>query len=126
MNLDRILTSAPINQTAARVVSRRRGLEEASSMGREEIIEIVARLERKLRLLKLVLGIKTKAQHHNLVWKFNKGFKTTRFKENPRSVIEYKRVGEEMQRLIRRLAEMKKEAKAARALAKPESAAVPQ
>lgn len=112
MNLDRILTSSPVNTTAARVVGRRRGIEDPGSLSREELIEIVNRLERKLRLLKVVLGITTKAQHKNLVWKFNKGFKSNRFKSDPRAVIEYKRCGEEKQRLSRRLQELRAERRA--------------
>jgi hypothetical protein len=116
VNIDRILASAPVNTTAARVVSRRRGLEEPSAMTRDEILALIERLQRKLRLLKVVLGIKTRAQHKNLVWKFNKGFKSTRFKADPRSVVEYKRVGEQLQRLCARVSEINAEAKAARGL----------
>jgi hypothetical protein len=114
MNLDAILASSPINQTAARVVSRRRGIEEPTNMAREEIVALKARLERKQRLLKRVLGITTKAQHKNLVYRMNTGrmMLTERGKNEPRSALEYKLVGEQIQRLNVRLSELRAERRA--------------
>jgi hypothetical protein len=114
MNIDAILTSSPINQTAARVVSRRRGIEEATSMAREELVALKDRLERKQRLLKRVLGITTKAQHKNLLYRMNTGrmMLTERGKREPRSALEYKLVGEQIWRLNERLCEMRAERRA--------------
>jgi P2-related tail formation protein len=100
---DAVLTSVPVNHTAARVVGRRRGLEEPSTMTREELIDLMKRLERKLRLLKVVLGIDTKAKHRNLLYKTGKGMRTYRGSANSRTVEEYIRIGHEMQRMNRTL-----------------------
>ena len=61
---DRILTSTPINGTAARVVSQSRATDEGP-LTRDELIEILKRLERKHRLLKLALGIRNASQQRN-------------------------------------------------------------
>lgn len=104
----------PVNGRAASVVSQR-GIESDKPLSREELIEIVARLERKSRLLKLVLHIKTKAQHKNLMWKTNKGHRTVRSAAEPRSVKEYKRVGLELQRMHAAIREINTAARAAKA-----------
>lgn len=108
MNLDRILTSSPVNQTAARVVSRKRGsVETTGDLTREELTSILDRLQRKLRLLKVVLRIDTKAKHANLTYKARRGMRTYRGAANPRSVNEYLRVGQEIQRMSRALSEIR-------------------
>jgi hypothetical protein len=110
---DAVITSAPVNGTARAVVRQPRGVESSGELTREELIEIVERLQRKMRLLKVALGITTKAQHKNVVAKFNKGLKSARFNADPRAVTEYKRVGEEIQRLAARISELKALRKAA-------------
>jgi hypothetical protein len=123
MNLDAILTSAPINQTAARVVSSPRSPVPMGDISREELIHLWSRLERKLRLLKQVLKITSKAQHKNLVHAINSGRRgrpgvgMLRLTANPRTALEYKRVGEEMKRMQDRIRELNAEAKAARSAA---------
>lgn len=104
---DAVLTSAPVNHTAARVVGRRRDLESPSDLTREELIERLQWLERKLRLLKVVLGIDTKAKHRNLIYKAGKGMPTYRGAANSRAVAEYIRIGHEMQRMNRALQDLR-------------------
>jgi hypothetical protein len=117
MNLDRILTSAPINHTAARVVSSPRNPAPDGDLTREELLYLWSRLQRKHRLLKQVLKITSKAQHKNLIHAINSGRRNRpgvgmlRLTANPRSALEYKRVGEEMQRLAERIREMSAAAK---------------
>lgn len=117
MNIDRILTSAPVNQTAARVVSSPRTPQPLTDLTREELLYLRSRLERKLRLLKQVLRITSKAQHTNLINAIKSGRRNRpgtgmlRLTANPRAALEYKRVGEEMQRMQERISELKRAAK---------------
>lgn len=115
--LEAVLTLSPLNKTAAVVVSQN-GCSDDSSLSRQEIIEIKDRLERKSRLLKRVLSITNKAQHVNLVYKFNKGYFVRRFKQNPRAVVEYIHVGREIQRMYVELRQHKVEHKAAKKAAR--------
>jgi hypothetical protein len=118
MNIDRILASTPINQTAARVVSSSRNPVPMGDLSREELIYLRSRLERKLRLLKQVLKITSKAQHKNLMHAINSGRRNRpgvgmlRLTANPRTALEYKRVGEEMQRMQDRIRELRLRGKA--------------
>lgn len=113
MNIDRILASSPINQTAARVVSSPRTPAPMGELTREELVYLWSRLERKLRLLKQVLKITSKAQHTNLINAIKRGRRNRpgvgmlRLTANPRAALEYKRVGEEMQRMQVRISELK-------------------
>lgn len=117
MNIDRILTSAPINMTAARVVSSPRTPQPLADLTRDELLYLRSRLERKLRLLKQVLKITSKAQHTNLINAIKSGRRNRpgtgmlRLTANPRAALEYKRVGEEMQRMQERISELKRAAK---------------
>lgn len=113
MNIDRIFTSAPINMTAARVVSSPRTPQPLTDLTREELLYLRSRLERKLRLLKQVLRITSKAQHTNLINAIKSGRRNRpgvgmlRLTANPRAALEYKRVGEEMQRMQDRIRELR-------------------
>lgn len=117
MNIDRILASAPINQSAAKVVSSPRHPAPMGDLSREELIFLRTRLERKLRLLKQVLKITSKAQHTNLINAIKSGRRNRpgvgmlRLTANPRAALEYKRIGEEMQRMQQRICELKRAAK---------------
>lgn len=113
MNIDRILASSPINQTAARVASSPRNPMPMGDLTRDELVYLRDRLERKLRLLKQVLKITSKAQHVNLINAIKSGRRNRpgvgmlRLTANPRSALEYKRVGEEMHRMQERIRELK-------------------
>lgn len=104
----RMLNSAPVNRQAAMAVSQTGCAEKEDLLSKKELVDLVKRLERKQRLLKHVLGIKTKSQHMNAMYKFNRRIGQFRHKDNPRVFIEYKRVGEDIQRLIRELQTLKK------------------
>ena len=107
MDFDRILTSIPINRTAARVVAQGHTTDEGS-LTRDELVELLWRVERKHRLLKHVLGIRNASQHRNLIYKHTHGLPQYRRRAEPRAFTEYLRVGEQIQRLVRRLSEVKK------------------
>jgi hypothetical protein len=109
---DAVLASAPINGTAASVVAQSRAPASQGDMGPDEIKAIIDRLVRKQRLLKRVLGISSKAQHKNLMYRMNsvrRAVGVTRFQGNPRSAVEYKRLGIEINRLNARVCELRKE-----------------
>lgn len=107
--LTRVLTCAPLNGTAASVVSQKGCATHDTELSRSEIVEIKTRLERKQRLLKLTLGIDNKAKHVNLIYKFNQGRTTARFKAEPRAVVEYVRIGREVHRMNMELADRARE-----------------
>jgi hypothetical protein len=104
---DAVITSAPINRTAASVAAKPRTPQSEGVMGRAELIELYERLARKHRLLKAVLRVDTKAKHKNLVYRAAKGRSTSRGKANGRAVAEYVRLGHEMQRMVRTIHELK-------------------
>lgn len=106
MDLHSILTRSPIDAAARRVTSG--GVEVDGPMTREELAALVHRTARKQRLLKLVLGIKTKAQRKNVAYKASKGIPQFRANKEPRAFTEYLRCGREIQRLTRELAAMRK------------------
>lgn len=112
MDLHAILIRAPVNRLAASVVSQRRAAREDTPLNREELIYLVDRLARKRRLLEAVLGIKTRSQRSNLMYKHKRRLPQFRQAQEPRAFTEYIVVGREMQRLIVELAERRKAWKA--------------
>ena len=108
VNLQRILASSPIDSTARRVTSQRAAAKEDQQIGREELAYLVKRIERKQRLLKLVLGIKSHAQHKNTVYKAGIGVKQFRAEKEPRALSEYLLCGRETQRLNNELCVIRK------------------
>jgi hypothetical protein len=103
----KVLNSTPINRQAAVVARQKFCDREDRPMSREELAAITSRLQRKQRLLKLVLGIRTKAQHVNTLYKFNNKIPQFRFKAEPRALVEYVRVGKAIQRINAELAELR-------------------
>ncbi len=118
MDLHAILVRAPVNRLAASVVSQRRVAAADTPLSREELAYLLDRLGRKQRLLKMVLGIKTKAQHTNLRYKHSRRLPQFRQQQEPRAFTEYIRVGNDMQRLSRELAALR-QARRIAALAVP-------
>lgn len=104
---DAVITSAPVNRTAQAVIAKPRAPQSMGDIGRADLIALIARLQRKLRLLKVVLKIDTKAKHRNLVYKTGRGMRTYRGAANSRAVTEYLQIGHEIQRMNRTLQEMK-------------------
>jgi hypothetical protein len=70
-------------------------------------VHLKNRLERKQRLLKLVLKIKSDALHKNLKQDAKKGWPNYRLKKEPRAVAEYLLCGREVQRLNTELAALR-------------------
>ncbi len=109
MNLHAILVRAPVNRLAASVVSQRRTAAEDEPMSRDELCYLLDRLQRKQRLLKRVLGIANATQHRNVMYRASRGFRQFRFEKEPRAFTEYRLLGQQMQGLIRGLAELKQQ-----------------
>lgn len=114
----RVLNSTPINRQASFVVSQQGCALVDAEASRADLVFALSRLERKLRLMKSMLGVKNKTQHTNLMNRYKAGIK--RQKGRPlRLVKEYAATGSAMQLLNRRLQELRptqdtKEAKALR------------
>jgi hypothetical protein len=79
-----------------------------TALSREELAKLVQLTTRKQRLLKRVLGIKTKSQHRNTAYKAGKGIRQYRADKEPRALVEYLRCGREIERLNRELADMRR------------------
>jgi hypothetical protein len=103
-----VLNSAPINKQAAIVTSQRHVATADTPLTRDELAALANRLLRKQRLLKHVLGIKTKRQHKNMTYKAAKGIPQYRAAKEPRALTEYLRCGREIQRLAEELADMRR------------------
>ena len=108
MNIQEIMVRSPVDRMAALVTSQINIPEQDADLRSIEIIELLARLRVRQSALKLVLGINTKAQHRNAVYKFNCGFKCFRREKYPREMAEYLRAGEAMQILNAELSERRK------------------
>jgi hypothetical protein len=108
MDLHAILTSTPIDRVARRAVSQLGAAVGDTPLTRTELVALVNRINRKQRLLKVVLGIKTRAQHTNAAYKASKGIKQYRAAKEPRAMTEYLRCGREVYRLTNELAELRK------------------
>ncbi len=100
----KIFSNYPINKQTAIVVSQSGCQDEKGFLSFDELVYLIGRIERKHRLLKRVLGIKTKAQHTNLTYAFNKRRKQFRQQAEPRAFAEYIRCGAEIRRLQLELA----------------------
>ena len=74
-------------------------------MTTDEIKYLMERLQRKRSLLNKAIGIESKAQRKNLMWRINqgRGHKTDRIKINARAVHEWRTNGLSIQRLNREL-----------------------
>jgi hypothetical protein len=107
MNFHAILTSNPIDRVARRVASQAGVSQADSPLAREELAYLMRRTLRKQRLLKQILGIRTKAQHKNTTYKSNHGVKQFRAEKEPRALDEYLRCGQAIQRLNVELANMR-------------------
>ena len=103
----KLLTGVPVDRVARRVTSQQHAAVGDTPLTRDELIALIARTARKQRLLKQVLGIKTKAQHTNVVYKASKNVRQVRAMKEPRSLSEYLRCGKEIQRLSQELAALR-------------------
>lgn len=101
----KFVVSSPVNAAAAKAAAGTWA--EVTEINIEDLIYLLGRLERKQRLLKLRIGIKTKAQHKNLKLKINKGLRTYRQSLQPRIVDEYVANGDAIRNLQLRLQTLK-------------------
>ena len=106
MNISEILVRSPVNRSTSFVVSQD-GCKDETPLTRDELSYLVRRLERKHRLMKHALQIKSKAQHKNMIYKLNIGVRQFRTEKEPRIVAEYVRVGNDMQRLLNELSALR-------------------
>ena len=102
MDFYEVFVRAPVNGSAASLLSASSRIEEEIS--REDLIFLIQRLHRKRRLLNRAIGIKTKAQRKNLMYKINNGKRTQREKASSRGVDEWRRNGFAIARLTTELA----------------------
>lgn len=115
--LVRVLNSTPIDRQA-RIVSSQKGCADVDAdLTSAELLALMSRLSRKLRLMKVVLHVDTQRQHKNMVARYNAGI--THHEGRPlhrprRLVKEYVRVGASMQILNQQMADLNKEGKAER------------
>lgn len=106
-----VLNSAPINRTAKVVTSQKHCDAIYRDADKFEIRFAVHLLTRKMRLMKMVLKITTRSQHKNTIYRHsNLGYKSQRGVSR-RLIGEYARVGQSIQILNKRLAEINSVAK---------------
>lgn len=94
MDFYEVFVRSPISGSAAKMLSG--SIFEESEISHEDLVFLLGRLQRKRKLLKNRLGIKSNAQKKNLTWKTNKGCRTYRNALQPRAVQEYIRTGQAM------------------------------
>ena len=109
MDFYEIFVRTPVNGTAARMLTS--GEVSKESIDRYEVIYLIERLMRKRRLLNKAIGIKTKAQRKNLMYRINKGKACIRTRTNPRGVDEWERNGRAIHILSKELNLRNKEAR---------------
>lgn len=102
--LHKVLLANPINRQSAIIANQSGCEDEKGFLTRQELVDLIRRLVRKHRLLKHILGVRSKAQHTNLRYKYNKKRTQYRQQQDPRAFTEYIRCGNEILRLNRELA----------------------
>lgn len=93
----RVANSTPIDRLACRVANQSGCVEVELAIDRGDVLVILARLQRKQRLLKFVLKVDGPTQHKNLIHRHKAGHRS-KFREY-RAVAEYVRNGENICRL---------------------------
>lgn len=89
----------------ARVVASQRGCEaEYSDLSRDELVQLLARLCRKQRLIHAALGFKTKKQAENLKVRIKAGHRTKKF--DGRLAQDFVRTGDNISAVERRISEL--------------------
>lgn len=102
-----VFNSRPIDRDAYRATLQRNCSTADATATREELQHLLSRLERKQRLLKKMLKIKTKSQHKNLVYKGTR--QIPQFRQSSPAFRDYLRNGQAMQLLLQRITELKRE-----------------
>lgn len=105
MDFYEIFVRSPINGSARNMITYKQSVER--DIQKDELVYLIARLERKRRLLNKALGITSKAQRKNLMYRIGKKRPTMRTVHNPRGVDEWYRNGIAIRRLCDELAARK-------------------
>lgn len=108
MDLHAILIRAPVNRLAASVVSQRRVAQHYEPLTKPELVYLYERVQRKQRLLKVVLGIRSMTNKKNLKYRYNKGQRSGAAKSEPRAWAEFRACGQQLLRLCDALSEIKR------------------
>lgn len=116
MSFSKLAGRVPIDRLAMRVSSQK-GCVDDIGVSIQDIKILLARLERKMRLMKHVLGVNTRSQHKNLMYRFNKNGNPNAKHGQKRIFLEYKRVGENMHLLMFTAKALKSESLSSKAAA---------
>jgi hypothetical protein len=103
LNLNQIFLRTPVNRNAFLATSQKNCVEVEKDLNFTELTDILNRLNRKNRLLKTLLKIKTKTQHKNLKNKFKQGLIKFRSESNKSLIYEYFSVGQQIENIHLRL-----------------------
>jgi hypothetical protein len=101
----RAIYSAPIDRLAG-IVASQRGCVDSIDADIAGLAHLMARLQRKQRLLKQVIGIDRVTQHKNLKARLRRGV-LTKGASNPRAVVDYVQNGEAIAKLAESFRRMK-------------------
>lgn len=101
----RAIYSEPINRLAGVVASQRRCVDSIDA-DISDLYYLMARLQRKQRLLKQVIGIDRVTQHKNLKARLKRGV-LTKGASSPRAVVDYVQNGEAIAKLSESFQRMK-------------------
>ena len=102
MDFYEIFVRSPVNGAAQSMLSSSAGVER--DVSDDELKYLIGRLDRKRVIIKSKLGIKSKAQARNLMYKSGKGYRTYRQALQPRIVDEFRRSGLAIRKLNNELA----------------------
>ena len=101
-NFSDLLSATPIDRNAAIVTGQAGCTDGLEQLPERDLMAMKDRMERKHRLLKHVLGIRSKTQHKNLMHKWNKGLPQFR-QRHSRAFVEYVCLGRQIQDVTREL-----------------------
>ena len=101
-----IYLRSPINRISG-VVTSQKNVTDDSDLDRTGLIECLKLLERKHNLLKKVLNVKNRRNHQNLMYRFNNRRRKATGHKQPRVLLEYVRIGKEMQKFINEIRKVK-------------------
>ena len=95
----------PVNKSAA-VATSQSGCEDDFLATREDLNFCVAKIERKRRLIKHMLGITSRTKHKNLMARHAKKGRDVSGHKKPRILAEYVKTGENLNRIKRRIGQL--------------------
>ena len=104
-----IYARIPINKTSGLVVSQRNCVAVEEDIGREDLLYIITYLERKRKKLDAVLGVTSFRKKKNIMYRYNKKNRSVKGAKNPRALEAWIFVGMEINKMKRKIAEIKQE-----------------